>query len=70
MENLQAEIADHVIGRHCLLKRPIRNHDGMNHFHEKPKVLREVINLGRRMYLVEFVDGSTTFLFPDEVTIE
>jgi len=37
---------------------------------EKPKVLREVINLDRRMFLVQFGDGSTTFLFPDEVSIE
>jgi hypothetical protein len=70
MESPQAEIANQVIGRHCLLKRPVRDRDGVNHFHEKPKVLREVINLGRRMFLVEFADGTTTFLFPDEVTIE
>ncbi|MGO9268056.1 MAG: hypothetical protein ACLQBA_24725 [Candidatus Binataceae bacterium] len=39
-------------------------------FNEKPKILREVNNLNRRMFLVEFGDGSTTFLFPDEVNIE
>ena len=27
-------------------------------------------NLGRRMLLVQFEDGATTFLFPDEVTVE
>ena len=70
MENMQVETVDHVIGRHCLLKRPVRDHDGVNHFNEKPKVLREVTNLDRRMFLVEFDDGSTTFLFPEEVSIE
>jgi len=70
MENMQIEAADHVIGRYCLLKRPVRDRDGVNHFNEKPRVLREVINLDRRMFLVEFGDGSTTFLFPDEVTLE
>ncbi len=70
METMQIETVDHVVGRHCLLKRPIRDRDGINHFNEKPKVLQEVVNLGRRMYLVEFSDGSTTFLFPDEVSIE
>jgi hypothetical protein len=70
METMQAESIDPVVGRHCLLKRPVRDRDGVNHFNEKPKVLREVINLDRRMFLVEFGDGTTTFLFPDEVTIE
>jgi hypothetical protein len=26
--------------------------------------------LDRRMYLVQFDDGATTFLFPDEVVIQ
>ena len=70
MDNVQVESIDHVIGHHCMLKRPVRDRDGVNHFHEKPKVLRELNNLGRRMLLVEFSDGSTTFLFPEEVSIE
>jgi hypothetical protein len=70
MENIQIEAADPVVGRYCLLKRPVRDRDGVNHFNEKPKVLREVMNLDRRMFLVEFGDGSTTFLFPEEITIE
>jgi hypothetical protein len=70
MENIQIEIADPVVGRYCTLKRPVRDHDGVNHFKERPKVLRQVVNLDRRMLLVEFDDGSTTFLFPDEVTID
>jgi hypothetical protein len=70
MENMQFEPVDPVVGRYCLLKRPVRDRDGVNHFNEKPKVLREVVNLDRRMFLVQFGDGSTTFLFPDEVSIE
>ncbi len=70
MENIQVEPIDLVIGRYCLLKRPVRDRDGVNHFKEKPRVLRELINLDRRMFLVQFSDGSTTFLFPDEVSIE
>ena len=70
MENMQVETVDPVVGRYCLLKRPVRDRDGVNHFHEKPRVLRELINLDRRMFLVQFSDGSTTFLFPEEVSIE
>jgi hypothetical protein len=70
MDNVQIDTVDPVVGRHCLLKRPVRDRDGVNHFNEKPRVVRELINLDRRMLLVEFDDGSTTFLFPDEVTIE
>ena len=39
-------------------------------FNERPEIVREVDNLNRRMFLVRFDDGSTTFLFPDEVNIE
>jgi hypothetical protein len=70
MENIEVENVDTVVGRRCLLKRPVRDRDGVNHFNEKPRVLREVTNLDRRMFLVEFGDGSTTFLFPDEISIE
>jgi hypothetical protein len=70
MENMQIETAHPLIGRYCLLRRPVRDHEGVNHFNEKPRVLREVMNLDRRMFLVEFDDGSTTFLFPDELVIE
>jgi hypothetical protein len=59
-----------VVGRNCRLLRPVRDHEGRNRFSEKPRILREVINLGRHMYLVQFDDGATTFLFPDEVTLE
>jgi hypothetical protein len=70
MDNVQINTVEAVVGRYCLLKRPIRDRDGVNHFNEKPRVVRELINLDRRMFLVEFDDGSTTFLFPDEVAIE
>jgi hypothetical protein len=48
----------------------VRDQQGRTRFNEKPEVLRTVNNLGRRMFLVQFDDGSTTFLFPDEITIE
>jgi hypothetical protein len=70
METAQIETIDPVVGRYCLLKRPVRDRDGVSHFNEKPRVLRELINLDRRMFLVQFSDGSTTFLFPDEISIE
>ena len=62
--------AEAVVGRHCRLLRPVRDHEGRTRFGEKPKVLREVNNLERRMLLVQFDDGTTTFLFPDEVVLE
>jgi hypothetical protein len=70
MDNVQINTVEPAVGRYCLLKRPVRDRDGINHFNEKPRVVRELINLDRRMFLVEFDDGSTTFLFPDEVAIE
>lgn len=59
-----------VVGRHCRLQRAVRDQQGRTRFTERPQVLRDVNNLGRRMFLVQFDDGSTTFLFPDEVTLE
>ncbi len=59
-----------LVGRHCKLQKPVRDHDGRSRFSEQPRILREVYNLDRRMYLVQFADGATTFLFPDEVVIQ
>ena len=59
-----------VAGRHCKLQRPVRDHEGRSRFSEQPRILREVNNLDRRMFLVQFDDGATTFLFPDEVVIQ
>jgi hypothetical protein len=56
--------------RRCRLLRPVRDHDGRGRFNEEARILREISNLGRRMFLVEFDDGATTFLFPDELTIQ
>ena len=70
MDNTELETVSSAVGRRCLLRRPVRDRDGINHFKERPRVLREVINLDRRMFLVQFSDGSTTFLFPDEVCLE
>jgi hypothetical protein len=65
-----SNISDAAVGRHCQLLRPVRDQAGRTRFNEKPEVLRTVNNLGRRMFLVQFDDGSTTFLFPDEIAIE
>ncbi len=59
-----------VVGRRCQLLKPVRDHEGLSRFVEKPRILRAVDNLGRRMFLVQFEDGATTFLFPDEVIVE
>ncbi|MGH8011295.1 MAG: hypothetical protein ACREQ4_02190 [Candidatus Binataceae bacterium] len=67
MESMNTES---IVGRRCRLLKPVRDHEGRSRFTERPRILREVNNLGRRMYLVQFDDDSTTFLFPDEVTIE
>ncbi|HEY2665095.1 MAG TPA: hypothetical protein VGI47_12200 [Candidatus Binataceae bacterium] len=66
MDSLQGEI---VVGRYCKLLKPVRDKQGRNRFEERPKIIREVKNLDRRMFLVQFIDGSTTFLFPEEVTL-
>jgi hypothetical protein len=59
-----------IIGRQCLLLKPVRDKAGLMRYNERPLILREVNNLNRRMFLVQFSDGSTTFLFPDEINIE
>lgn len=55
-------------GRRCQLLRPIRDRQGRIHFGEVPVILHELVNLGRQMLLVQFGDGSTTFVFPEEVS--
>jgi len=59
-----------VVGRQCRLLKPVRDHQGRTRFGESPRIVRELINLGRRMYLVEFEDRATTFLFPNEIAID
>ncbi|HVN27086.1 MAG TPA: hypothetical protein VMT64_01295 [Candidatus Binataceae bacterium] len=55
--------------QHCILKAPIRDRAGRLRFQEQPRVLRQIKNLDRQMFLVQFEDGATTFVFPDEVTL-
>jgi hypothetical protein len=55
--------------RRCRLVKPVRDPSGKIRFGESAEIVREVDNLGRRMLLVRFDDGATTFLFPDEVTV-
>ena len=54
--------------KYCKMVAPIRDSSGRIRF-EQPRVVREVSNLDRRMILVQFEDGATTFLFPDEVIL-
>jgi hypothetical protein len=68
--NMESTNFETVIGRQCRLLKPVRDHEGLSRFSEKPRILRAVDNLGRRMLLVQFDDGATTFLFPDEVVVE
>ena len=67
---MESHASQEVAGRRCRLLKPVRDHEGRSRFNEEPRILREVNNLGRRMYLVQFNDGATTFLFPDEVVVE
>ena len=59
-----------LAGRHCRLLRAVRDSQGRSRFTEEPVIVRELDNLGRHMLLVQFDDGSTTFLFPTEVAIQ
>ena len=68
--NMESTNFEAAVGRFCRMLRPVRGHEGLSRFSEKPRILRSVDNLGRRMLLVQFEDGATTFLFPDEVVVE
>ena len=61
---------DGVVGRYCRLLKPVRDREGHSRFIERPRILREVRNLDRVMYLVQFEDGTTTFVFPHEIIVE
>ena len=67
LANTNTEI---LVGQQCRLLKPVRDHEGRSRFTEKPRIIREVNNLDRHMYLVQFDDGATTFLFPNEVVVE
>jgi hypothetical protein len=68
--NSSAEDRDGVVGRYCRLLKPVRDREGHSRFNERPRILREVRNLDRVMYLVQFEDGTTTFVFPHEIILE
>ena len=59
-----------VVGRYCRLLKPVRDREGHTRFNERPRILREVRNLDRVMYLVQFEDGTTTFVFPHEILVD
>ena len=65
----EAHMEGVALRKRCQLALPIRDPSGRVRFRENPEVVREIDNLGRRMILVRFDDGATTFLFPYEVTI-
>jgi hypothetical protein len=54
-------------GSLCRLLRPIRDREGRVRYEERPTVVRRVSNLEREMLLVKFDDGTTTFVFPNEI---
>ncbi len=68
METTSTETFD-IIGKSCHLRKPIRDRAGRSRFTEAPIIVREMTNLDRRMYLVKFADGATTFVFPDEIEL-
>jgi hypothetical protein len=61
------EMSDEI--RQCRLRRPVRDREGRSRFGETALIIQELRNLERLMYLVRFEDGSTTFLFPEEIEI-
>ncbi|MGH7781553.1 MAG: hypothetical protein ACREQR_17200 [Candidatus Binataceae bacterium] len=62
--------AQTVAGKCRELLTPVRDHEGRTRFHETPHILQEIDDLGRHMFLVQFEDGATTFLFSHKVVIK
>ncbi len=58
-----------VNGLICRLLVPIRDRTGRTRFEETPSVLWDLFNLGRHMYLVQFADGTTIYVFQHEVEL-
>jgi hypothetical protein len=55
--------------RYCRLRKAVRDREGRSRFGETALIVQELRNLDRLMYLVRFEDGSTTFVFPEEIDI-
>ena len=55
-------------GQRYKLIEPVRDANGRLRFRDELEIVREIQNLGRKMFLVRFVDGGTTCLFPNELT--
>jgi hypothetical protein len=62
--------AEETISKFCRVIKPVRDKAGRIRFNEIAQIVGEMENLGRQMYLVKFADGSTTFLFPDEIDFQ
>jgi hypothetical protein len=67
MENGKIEV---TAKRYCRLLNPVRDRHGVSRFRDRPRILSELVNLGRHMYLVQFEDGGTTFVFDHEVDFD
>jgi hypothetical protein len=56
-------------GMRCRAKATLHSHSAMVQSGEQGTINYEVENLGRRMFLVEWDNGSSMFAFPDEIEI-
>ena len=54
-------------GMRCAAKKMIRNHKATIQPANRGTIIYEVENLGRRLILVQWDDGSSSYAFPDEV---
>ena len=56
-------------GMRCGAKKIIRTHDVTIQPADQGTIIYEMENLGRRLILVQWDGGSSTYVFPDEVDI-
>ena len=61
--------ASFSVGKCCRLLSLVRDRERRTRFREKPRGVAELDNLDRRMFLVWFEDGATTFVIPSEIVI-
>jgi hypothetical protein len=57
-------------GKRCRAKKVLRSHAAMIPAHNQGTIAYEVENLGRRLILVRWDHGPSTYVFPDEDEIE
>lgn len=61
---------DNLVGKMVKLVRPVRPKEGKQYFKEQGKIIKEIDNLGRTMFVVLFEDDVSVILFRDEFEIE